>query len=671
MPDLPDPTQISRRIPRSTRGIVDIESGQIGRAVEGAGGTVLQMGMEQAGIEDKYDIALAKTKWLKARSDAESGFEDDRDYSTMEERFRGKLGEVVDGASSHIRNKSIRAQFELQQQSDIEIDSERMRGRARGIEKDHNRAVLMEDLASMREIALKGDPLTTEEAISNMQTRISSAVDMGILSESEGVNQRQKTTSDYAITRVELAPVAERANMLKKLGKYIKTDDQDKILRGIQQENAKGRAEYTKKLNDYIQYVSAGNEDTGDYSSEEIRSVYGDKAPGMIEAVRDAREFGKAYKQVQTATPEELDNLIENNKPKTPEKFGRESRQYQALLKARNERNKQLSSDPGGFVAATNPEAGVAVKGWLEAVESGQDADIKAASENLSITMRAEQERLGISPTSVAILPKQVEDRIAVSINDFSQGGEQAALRINQMKTAFGDDWGQVQKQLQSNKKMASGVRVISDMEPGLGQNLLAEAYSVGEKTYKDVLGDNYKDIQDDSLSEMEDFSRTLRGQPGGEAAVSQYKQSIELLAMKLMADGSEGSSSEALNKAYEYVIGDRFEFFDTYRIPKAMAVDQVDRGIEVYTSDLKQGDIDLFVPPSLTVENKEDAKAVYLMKLQPTAITEPDGNGVLFVHPNGAAIMKEDGSPLIVPWEELEQKGSEMPVLGDIGAAL
>jgi hypothetical protein len=213
---------MAQRIPSGQRAIASADASAIGRAVSGIGSDVFKLGQQKADTQDRYDLALAKSKWVGARATAESEFDGDKEFGTMENRYRDGLTKQMDDIGGGIRNAQLREQFRLQQESDLDLGSVRIQGKAWGVEKDHHKGLLIEDLNSLRESALK---MNSAEAIETMQERIDAASEMGYLSDTEAATLRQKNAVDYAVSKVEMAPASEREDLLKTpLGKYIPAD---------------------------------------------------------------------------------------------------------------------------------------------------------------------------------------------------------------------------------------------------------------------------------------------------------------------------------------------------------------------------------------------------------------------------------------------------------------
>lgn len=653
MAQLPDPTNITRRIPGGGRAVVPVDPGQVGTATAQLGQTLAGIGQREEEKQDRLALAKARTEWVKTRSEAEAALEGDKDYATMESRYRKALEDRLEDVGADIRDPELRETFRQRQLQDLEVDSAKVRSRAFAVETDHERSLLDQDIASMRELALKSN---TADAIEAMQERINNAAELGYVSEVEATNLRQKATRDYAVTRVELAPFNERKALIEGPFKnYITEDDKRRLLKASSRE-------YTKDLNDYIAYLSSGGEPEltrgSKFSPQQVNEIMGEDAGRINEAIRDAIDFGKAVNQVKTATPTELNALLEREKPKGPAEFRRESKQYSTLVQAINDRNSRLASDPAKYVMQNYTEAGQAAQAYSEAVDSGDALQLENAIADYAAVQRELQEELGLPQKSVQLLTTDMANKLAEQLNDFSQGGEQAALTLTTMKENFGPEWDTVQRQLQSEQKLGSALNVMAGMDFGPEMTALGEANSVGKKAYKDIIDpDVYKDIQLNALGKLDSFQDTLRGQPGGEDAFRQHRHSIEVLAMKYIADGRENSANAALDQAIEDVLGKRFEFVNTYRIPKAYNTSDIESGVDNIQDGIRAGEYDLLLLESGTITNPEDLREVNYSAIRPTPITAFDGSGIMFINQNDNVILNPQGDPLIFNWDEILEK--------------
>lgn len=663
MPRIPSASDIRRGTPQSASTIQTPAYTTEGSGLVSAAGALGEISRDiekrvaqRDKNRDRLELSKARSEWVKVKAEQDSAYNNDSDFKTMEERYRGAVSQKGSEISAAITNPETREIFENSIGADIEIGASRIKGKAFAQETDFEKARLSEDLAKFRDIALSGNTLGAIEAAGE---RIDSLLDSGFISQQEAVDYRQKMSTDYAVSRVKLADPGDRAALLKTgLGNFIDKDVQKQLLKSAS-------AQYTRGLDDYLAYLSAGNAPTEEmsrkYSPQKVRANTGGKAGKIIEAIQDAEQFGAAANSIKTATPEQLKNILQSSTPKSPDKFRRESKQQQVLISAINQRNKSIASDPALYVNNNYVDVKDSYDALTEALNGDDPAILSKVAIEYADAQREAQEELGLPYNSVQLLPKQLEDKIALQLNDFSEGGENPALLLDTLKTSLGSEWPAVQRQLQSNKKIGSAIRVMSGMDFGPELIAVAEANSVGQKAYKETIdADTYKDITEKSQESLEDFQNTLRGQPGGDAAYIQHKTSIEALAMKYVADGMFDDADDALEQAYEDVIGKRFEFYDTYRVPKVYETDRVEQGVDNALEDIQSDKYELLIPKSSVLQNEEDRKEVYYSKLRPRAITSPDGDGISFIDQSGSAILKKDGQPLMIPFTELEKTRDE-----------
>lgn len=452
-----------------------------------------------------------------------------------------------------------------------------------------------------------------------------------------------------------------------KAGKWDKMTDSgslSRVLRAAQTDvkhrSAAAKTEFTKGFKDYVSFVSSGQEDEAmneKFSKEGITANFGKRAPAIIEALDDAKRLGEARNEIATASPEEISTLIAENKPKNPENFIRESAQFNALNTAINQRNKAISKDPAKYVTENSGIADKSYKSLLTAIDSGDPQEISTAASAYTSIQRSAQEGLGLSSNAVSFLPKPLEQMVTKKLNDFSKGGEDAALQLSTMKESFGDEWGQIQKQLVNSGNMSEGFTVAAGMDFGSSMINVMEATSIKQSAYKEVIDiDDFKDIKAEVKEELSDFQDTLRGQPSGDRVFVEHKNAIESLAMKYIADGKTSSTSDAIEKARTDVLDSRFSFVDSYRVPQDHNPDDISSGIEMAMDEIKEGNADLLIPFSSSIENEEDVRSVFLDKLKPTPITDPNGDGIMFVDQNGNAVLGADGQAFVKTWLQLER---------------
>lgn len=673
MPRIPQ-AQAGRQL-RVGQGISPSVAGAAGAALADLGQTVSSIGIEAMERKKRADDAAFVTETtnriLREETEKQADIETrglDVDFEQINQDYQDRLNTALENAPSQDAANEVRLQADnmfsrkffpgySQHQSKLNVN--------RRVDSVTN---ALDDIQS--------EVLTGRTSISEAVARSEAAI-VG-LSETAGgvidINKLRESTKDgiafnHLSQRIQSGDSSRVINELKE-GKWdalASSDTVRKMLSAAQSDlkarSAKARQEYAAGLDDYLAYLSAGNDSeelAQRYSPEKVNAMFGDKADKLNESITDARDFGKVMTDIKTASPDELRSLIEQQTPSAPENFSRESKQLDLIVRAVNARNKAIADDPAAYVASTSKLAEQSYIDIQEALSSNDPDLIKDATDAYVSIQRSMQEELGVPSKAVALLPESFAKQIAASMNDMSQGGESAVNTINSLQDAFGNEWRTVEKQLASNKMVGETAKIISMTPRGQGQTIVAEAMLIPEPEYKSFIGDDaVKDIKDNSLDVVSPLMETMRVGYGDSAikVTNSIQTAIERTAMKLIADGSETDADDALESAFEIIMGDT-EFFDTYRVPKAENPEDVDYGVGAIKTKILRGDIPVLAPPSSEVRNAEDALNIYLRSGAIYPITTNDGSGVAFIDSQNNVIRKPDGSPLEYTWSEVKREG-------------
>lgn len=668
MPRIPQ-TQASGSI-RAERGAVSPSAaGAVGQALGSVAqgfGAVGQAVQRKKEADDAAFVTKTTNSFLRQETERLDGIitrGEDVDMSSLQQSFKDRVSQLAENAPSQDARNELLEQADnaftrkffpaySNHQSKLNVDR-RVNSFKSGLDDIQSEVLTgrtgVAEAVARTEAALTGLELTHGGVVDIEEARINA------------FNQIAVNTISGRIDRGESGAVIDEI----KGGKWDTLTDSitlgkllDAAQKDLKQRKLAENKKFTEGLDDYVAFLGSGQDDpemAARFSPENVNAVFGEKGAEVNEKISDARQFGLDLNQVKTASPEELRGIIDRSKPDSPGEFRREAKQFDILVSAINARNKAIADDPALYTVQNSPIAQKAFNNFAEAFQSGDPGVLLQAAKEYSAVSRAQQEELGVYPQGVQLLPKSFEDQIAKQLNDFSQGGEAVALQIDSLKQSFGSEWQTIQRQLQQNKKMGSGLRVMAGMDFGPEMVRLGEALAIPQKDYKEVIGeDNFKDIQTDVADELEDFQNTLRGQPGAEQAFIQHKKAIESLAMKYISDGLYDDTDDAIEQARADVLDSRFAFIDTYRVPVKFNPDKVEEGVSEAIDAIKTGSFDIFIPESSAVLNPEDRKEVYLSALRPVPITEPNGNGIMFTDQNGNAIRQTNGDPVIVPFEQL-----------------
>ncbi|WP_027859252.1 hypothetical protein [Marinobacterium jannaschii] len=422
---------------------------------------------------------------------------------------------------------------------------------------------------------------------------------------------------------------------------------------------AEQRANISSQLDDYVAYLRDGNVDRSPpVSKADVEAAYGEKGEEIWSQVERAQAFGQSMAKIRTASPEELQAILqqEQNDLDLPDGYRVERKEYADIVAAIQHRNQQIEADPAEYVLRHFPETQSAYHVMSDAL-SGSDieAQRRTIAAYTSLVEEA-QTRLGIE--APVLLTDAYAQQIAKRFNDHSEGGEKPAEAVQAMSSLWGDGWPRVMQQLNASKLIPRGINVIAAMSPGLRANQLSEALKVGKKEYAGILDkDQIRTIEETVKDELIEFQEASLGMLGQEQVYNQFVDASALLAMKLAAEGED--PSRAAEIATGATINDRYTYVGSYRIPSHLNAYGIEQGVQSAIENAAE--LDLKIPDSLHVANREDAAELYRGPIAVEARTLNDDSGILLVDPDGkGAVLLADGSPAVFSWEELQQLGLE-----------
>ena len=446
---------------------------------------------------------------------------------------------------------------------------------------------------------------------------------------------------------------------------YADTITLEKILksakRDVVQRGNKDKSLYLSDAKDYINMLKSGKDDPNlahKYSPELLSESLGEKGERLADEITDARDIGIILQDIKTATPEEVEAMLQERMPKGAKDFTRKSREYNNLVSAYIQIEKERKADPAQYVNNNTKFGQIAYEELQDSFASGDMDLIRESVNKYNAVQVSQQEHVGIDPLDVKLMPKSLVDSFTEKLNDTSKGGAAVSEQINFLKQAYGEQYPRIKAQLLASGNLKKGITVLGDMEFGLDQNMLAEALAFDKKEYKNILDDDdYKGITDEQTGAKASLA-AFRGTTNDPIFFGEHREAVEKLAMKFMVDGVEDNYSDALEKALDKVVDSRFEIFDDYRVPKEYNVSNIQYNVKDMIKELKAGNKSLMLPQSNLPD--DITRNVYLTKLNPVAHTTQDNKAIVFNHSDGTAILDEEGNPYVVTFEELEKVEQE-----------
>jgi hypothetical protein len=409
----------------------------------------------------------------------------------------------------------------------------------------------------------------------------------------------------------------------------------------IKSVNASSKQKLTGEIQDYISYKSSGGSDTRNYTEDNLKAVYGEQQGAeLYTQIQDVNSFADNYQKVQFASAEDLGPLMESEMVTGPEDFRTQSSQQSTMVKAVNERNKQLTADPAKYVMQSDN-----VKNSFEVYTQTGDGKQFAA------TTIAEQKRLGVPSDFTTILTKQQAGQM---VSQYQEGDESAAEFVQTLRDQFGDYFPSVMRDLTGAGLSPNAATVAVLPSGSRGSTYLAQADKEGYKAIKETLAtDDHKEITTTVMDELGDFDSTSYSV----GTRNQVKQSTELLAMKYLSSGVYDNPSDAVKAAANDVVNSRYEYQDTYRVPVERDAYLIEVGVDRLIPSVI--DMDLMPPRSATLP-PDVALESYKSSLKPKAITLNDDSGVVMYDNQNEPILDSNGNLIIYTWYELEKMAED-----------
>lgn len=237
MPRIPDAQSLGARpVPNSRRPIVSDRSGEIlAEGIGQAGQSLSKYAAVQQEKEDQFTYARARSALLQADVAIRRELEDDLDYGTHESRYREAMKKALEGASGLISSPRDKATFSLDSQLAVERGTSEILNNARRLERDANKATLLETLDRNRNLGLQArDEGTRATFLTTTSEMIAGARQNGTLTATEAEQLRQNETKNYAegyIATLDPAAQVEYLSGRGNLAEYIDPDRRAVMLR--------------------------------------------------------------------------------------------------------------------------------------------------------------------------------------------------------------------------------------------------------------------------------------------------------------------------------------------------------------------------------------------------------------------------------------------------------
>lgn len=469
----------------------------------------------------------------------------------------------------------------------------------------------------------------------------------------------------------------QKAKELLKAGTYDKDLQADDLQRldgvadaGIEKQQAKARATLDPIIDDAIAEAQATGDTKLMPSRQSIMSAYGpERAEKILTQFDDAKVFGQKYVQIATMPAAEINQLLIDNKPQGIG-FVQENKEYDALVSAVALREKQIQADPMGYVQRNVPSAQGAFDRAGALMQGASEAQAAPALEAAITEGLDAQAKLGIPAFQQKVLPAGTADQI---IGQMSQGTPQERLQQSAvLKDQYGKHWPQVYADLvKAGLSDQTAVMLRMDRpDQSLAAAKLAEAEAIGIPKLQAAIGDKdtVKSVNETVASELTDYFSTVMVQPGNSAEVGRMTNAANALAYQYVLGGKDAGG--AAKAAVKDIIGKKYSFVGTARVPMDFNPDLVEEGVKRLTQpdvmrDVleKSGGVVSNIRGSLLGTPDEVVNDEYIRSVAEKGyfVTAPDEQGVYVFDQTGHTVMvkkDKDIVPLVIKFHDLETIG-------------
>lgn len=624
-------------------------------------------------LAEEEAVREANKALLKAQGDAigfRNGLRGRQDYGAFQsewETFAGTWkGQNLDGLSRRARDK-VEARIDgLFLNTGAQVQDLSWATQVDVSRADFDR--MSED--AFRIVGQSPNSPDAELALSTLAEQIDEWEDRGFYSAVDAQNLRQATRERYGTITVgsliESDPYGARKALKEgAFDTYLTPEKKLQLANAAEAEikrreaeararQAEANALWLDGFEDELAFLESGRGlPSTEYTRDELVKRLGAEKGGKLADAHDyATAYGQKYASLSTASKEERDALLaqETADLSSPEGYKRNAAELQALQQAAKDVETALAADPAKYAIQNSPTVSAAYDELVDAMQNPQ-ADQALAAKRYAAVSKAEIERLTGKPAT-DWLPASYLGVVAQQFSSQEEGGENAAQIVSGLQEVWGRQWPDVYRQLvQSDALSPEAVMIGSGMAEGPAARLAEVAKVPPEELKKGLAESDLTTLRGDLASELADFRKVMAQYAGGEKQFGTAYTAVEKLALSYMREGVD--PGDAVERAYNEVIGSRYSLHGTYFVPTEEDPDAIASGAEAVRGKIGDMAGGLDIPTDIQGVSDEARRAAYISTLASGGywITSPEQDGLLLMNPNGAAVTV-GGVPLMLPWD-------------------
>ena len=452
------------------------------------------------------------------------------------------------------------------------------------------------------------------------------------------------------------------------------------------------RAAFGEQVKNTLTEATMSGDVKNPLTLQDFTQQYGAEGAKKYDEYTASLQAGRDVAGVAQLDPEQQQALLQSYAPVAGQaNYAAQAARLDSVQSAIDRSNAEKKRDPANFAISRLPPAADAFSKMVTTFTNQQssDADRSSAARKYAAITLAEQARVGIPEGVQQILPKSYVDNLqrrfaSAADSDDPKARLKLLAGVQQEAAVWGEYWPKVMRQLAPDSQP-----IVRAIAAGANPYAMARLLQLpkGENPsaiLKEQNETKYRDVTTELNNAMEPFMRTLMGNQRDRDYPGYYKLG-EKLAAVYVRDGDSASAAAA--KAFEHLIGERYDFRDTFRIPKSIGIapEEIQRGTLVARSMIAgsgadqrgeiafnimpavndmPGVVDMKVYDELGYEVARDAwnRADSLKAFARDAafVTSPsqDGLNLMYTARSGvtAAVKRVDGQPVLFSWKQLAE---------------
>lgn len=381
----------------------------------------------------------------------------------------------------------------------------------------------------------------------------------------------------------------------------------------------------------------------------------------------------QSYKDIAAANPDKAANLpdwLKRNEDlrgyiggvSSTGGFADRERTYQAFLQAVHQRNEQLGKDPAAYTASVRPDISVNLK----------SDDPNQVNLGVRSSLQAQRD-FGVNA------PKVLSTGQATAIVQQFNNPQDPTKRADSMNNTidglaqrYGSYFPQVMQELQAKGMPPEASSLYAVRGLGVPAVRMATAINSMSQMGKDLNegrdkffagAPNNNEIRKAIPGVMGDYAGTLQASADGPQQTAAMTNAVSLYARQLAYEGVT-DPNKAAQQAHDDLIGSRYNFVDSYRVPKGIDQSLIQRGANGVKMGLSAANMEPYAnaAPGVSVDDRR-AMSAKILTQQGRWITRSDDKGLVLVWPQATGYLPaldSKGKPISYSWAALQSAGQK-----------